>query len=566
MIATAVHSKVTQFIDDVCEGRIVVGKLIGLAVRRHVNDIERAETAGFPYRFDAIAASASCEFFPLVMRHTIGDHAGLPFELEPWQAFFCWSLFGWKRTSDGSRRFRKFFMSVARKNGKSTFAAGIAIMLASCDFNPITGTAEQVAEVILCATKKEQAEKVIYAEIDRMRTNSVWLTKKSSRINKQISFSENQGSIRCVGSDKPYDGLNPHAIIMDELHAWKEYHRKFYDTMQTGSGARRQPVIGTVTTAGDDLSHLWLEEHKYAAGILDGSIVDESFLAYPWEIDEDDNALDEANWAKANPNLGVSVKIDYIREQARQAATSNISLNRFTRYHCNRRVSSTEKAFNVEAWDACKRILSDWNRADAIGCGIDLGSRDDLAASAMCARFVIAEREGKPVYRYELQTFAYVSEESARDLTKAPYCDWVFNGFLKKSRYPIADLRDELIENCSRLHAGMVAYDPYNAQQIAEELKQEGLEPFRMAQNQSMFNEPIRDLMAAMEEVRLAHDGNPVLRWCVNNAVLHRDRTDKWMYDKASSSEKIDVIVAATMAFRVASVIPARASGKLFIT
>lgn len=565
MIASATQAKVSTFIDDVLSDRIVVGKLVKLAVRRHVRDMERQEDAGFPYRFDAMSATAACDFFPLILRHTIGDHAGLPFELEPWQAFFMWLLFGWKRTSDGSRRFRKFFLSVARKNGKSTFVAGIAVILAACDMNPKTGTAEQVAEVILCATKKEQVEKVIYAEIERMRAQSPWFAKMSTRINKQITFLENQGSIRCIGSDKPYDGLNPHGILMDEMHAWKEFHRKFYDTMQTGSGARSQPVIGTVTTAGDDLSQLWIEEHTYAIGVLDGSIVDESFLAYPWEIDEDDDPLDEAAWQKANPNLGISVKIDYLREQAIQAASSRINLNRFTRYHGNRRVSATEKAFDLDGWDSCRAVLSDWRTADAIGLGIDLGSRDDLAASAACARFVIHERDGKPVYRYELKTFAYVSEESSRDLTIKPYFDWIYQGFLKKSRFPIADLRDDLIQFCLDFSAKMVAYDPYNGQQIAEELTREGLEPFRMAQTHSLFNEPIRDLLQAMIDGRLAHDGNPVLRWCANNAVLHKDRTDRWMYDKKSSSEKIDVIVAATMAFRVASVIPARASGSLFI-
>src|SRR5690606_2241810 len=168
-------------------------------------------------------AAASVDFFPLMLRHSIGDFAGLPFELEPWQAFAVWCIFGWKRDDDNARRFRKVYWSMARKNGKSSVAAGFAILLAMMDINPNTSKPESVAEVILSATKKEQVEKVIYAEIDRMRMQSPEIKGLSSRENKQITFRHNQGSIRCVGSDKPYDGLNPHAVIKDELHAWREH-------------------------------------------------------------------------------------------------------------------------------------------------------------------------------------------------------------------------------------------------------------------------------------------------------------------------------------------------------
>lgn len=531
-----------------------------------MRDLSQQGEADFPYYFNERHAEGVCEFFPIVLRHSIGDFAGLPFELEGWQKFALWTLFGWKRAADDSRRFRKLFWSMARKNGKSSIASGIAIFLAMMDVNPVTGKPEEVAEVILAATKKEQVEKVIYAEIERMRLRSPFLEKASSRINKQITFKSNAGSIRCVGSDKPYDGLNPHAVLMDELHAWREHHRKFYDTMQTGSGYRRQPMIGTVTTAGDDTSHLWLEEYRYAQGVLDQTIKDESFFAYVFEIDEDDDPLDEATWIKANPNLGVSVKLDYLRDQAKQAASSKLSLNRFTRYHCNRLVSSMEKAFDLEQWDKCRGEFSDWHQADAVGAGVDLGGRDDLAAWAMAARFELdEERDGKPVYRYEIRTQAYIAADTERDLTAQPFANWVYSGLIQKCKYPTANLRDDLIEEVGEYGVHAVAYDQYNAQQFGDDLTEEGITAARMAQNFSMFNEPIRDFMQAMKDGRITHNGNPLLRWCAGNAIISRDRNDRWMFDKRSSSEKIDPIVAMIMAFRMASLAPARPRGQMYL-
>lgn len=567
MIASATIEKVESYIYGVLSGEIVTGELSRLAVERHAKDLARIGDQDFPYHFNARHGEVACDFFPLMLRHSIGDFAGLPFELEPWQALAIYVIFGWKRDSDDSRRFRKVFWSMARKNGKSSIAAGLALFLAMMDVNPITGKPEDVAEVILAATKKEQVEKVIYAEIERMRIRSTPIERMSTRINKQISFKHNHGTIRCVGSDRPYDGLNPHAIMIDELHAWGEYQRKFYDTMMTGSGARRQPMTITLTTAGDDKSYIWRDEHKYAAGIVRGDIADETVFCYSFEIDENDDPLDEANWVKANPNLGVSVKVDYLREQATMAASSAVALNRFTRYHGNRLVTSTEKAFDLAAWDACAGVLSDWSEADAIGGGVDLGGRDDLAAWAMVARFLLAiDDDGNNTYRYEGKVQAYIARDATRDLTLQPFATWCHDGKIIVCQYPIADLKAGLIEECQAHGVHSVAYDPYGAQQLGDELTAEGILAARMAQNYSMFNEPIRDMMQIIKDGRFTHSGNPLLRWCCGNACVVRDRNDRWMFDKRESSDKIDPTVALTMAFRMASLAPQQAGGNIFIS
>ncbi len=565
MISDTFNSTLQGYIDGVMDGSLIVSKAVRAAVERHVKDLGRQSTAEFPYHFDKALAAKVCRFFPTMLRHSIGRYAGMPFELSPFQVFCKANIFGWLRDSDNTRRFRRAYRSYARKNGKSTDVAGESIYMAGFDRNPVKDRIEPVAQVVLAATKREQVSKVIFAEAKRMVERSPLVEKKSRFVRQELRFHTNDGEIITTGSDKPFDGLNPHCVQLDELHAWREHHREFYDTMMTGSGSRDQPLISIITTAGDDNSHLWLEVYNYAKAVAMGTVEDDSFFSFIAELDDGDDPFDESLWIKANPNVGISITLDYLRQQATEAKTSAVATNRFTRYHCNRIVSCTEKAFDLGKWDSCEGALSDWNDADAVGIGVDLGARDDLAALGLCARFPVGERDGMPVYRYEVQVKTYIGDDSRRDLSKMPFCDWIYRGFLAKNRYPIANLRDDLIEKAAIFYAKNVAYDPYNGQQLAEELTQEGLVPVRMPQNHSMFNEPIRDLMAVIDEKRLTHDGNPVLRWSVNNAILYRDRKDLWMYDKKSSSEKIDPIVAVTMAFRMAFLAPARASGELFI-
>ena len=568
MIASNALSAVDSYITDVMDGNVVVCKKTRAAVERHLRDLDRQSTPDFPYHFDANHASVAIDYFSLMLCHSIGKFQGLPFALEPWQAFGVAMIHGWKRDHDNSRKYRRVYWSTARKNGKSTWAAGEAMQLASMDVNPDTGNVESVAEVILCATKIEQVKKVIYAELLRMRERSRWVKDASTAINQQITFTHNDGSIRCVGSDKPYDGLNPHVVIKDEVHAWQKHHRGFYDTITTGGGTRSQPLEITVTTAGSNKSEIWQEEYKHLSKVLAGTVVDEALFAWVFEIDEDDDALDEANWIKANPNLGVSVGIDYLKEQAIKAVDDKVALNRFTRYHGNRQVSSTEQAFDMAQWDACVGELSDWKESAAVGAGADLGARDDLAASATVAKFPMGEtdEDGKDLYRYEIKCRPYMAEDTTRDLQQNPIAKFIYDGHLRVCKYPIAELRADLIGDCKKQRVGTVAYDPYNGQALGEDLESEGIAIGRMAQNFSSFNEPITTFRQAVKDGRVRHDGNPILRWCIENAVLAIDRRGFVMFDKESSEDKIDIAVAVVMAFWRCEMTPARETGPLFIS
>jgi phage terminase large subunit-like protein len=558
---------VDKYVDDVLNDRVLACVSVKGTVERYLKDIERQGTEAFPFVMSENIGSACCDFFPAVLRHSIGKMAGESFELEPWQIFGIYNIFGWKRLEDNSRRFRRFFWSMARKNGKSCMGSGFAILGGMADVNPITRKPESVAEVLLCATKIDQVRKVMYAEIERMRLQSEHVKSLSTAINKQVTFAHNGGSIRCIGSDKPFSGLNPHMILMDEKHEWREHHRKFYDTMMTGSGNRVQPLIGDFTTAGDDTSQLWQEDYDYATGVARGDFEDETYFSYIFELDEDDDPLDESLWIKANPNLGVSIPVQYLREEAAQAKTSPVALNRFTRFHCNRKVSSFERFILANDWDNNAEELSDWSNADAITAGVDLGGRDDLASIGVVARFPIQEDdEGRTIWRYEAFSRSFIVDETYRDLNKQPWAGWVAQNQLSVRRYVVSALRDELLRLADQFGIRAVAYDPYNAAQLGDELSQAGLEVLKMPQNPYHFHEPMEELGASIREHRFRPDKtDPILRWCALNMMTTTNAQGKMMPDKRNSSEKIDAIVAVLMGLRLSMLAPSRPSGSLFI-
>lgn len=547
---------VDKYVSDVLSGRAVACKSIIGACQRHIDDLGKQNTDEFPYYFDESHADKMIRFFPAMVQHSIGLHEGKPFELLPWQAFAIASIFGWKKIETGGRRFNKAYLSVARKNGKSSLAAAICHLAAGFDVNPLTGKPEGVAQVVIAATKKEQAEAVTMAECVRMRESSKNMKGRSSYKNRMISYSHNGGTIRTVGSDRPFDGLNPSLVVIDELHAFRDQGKQveFLDTMKTGSGARIQPLYMVTTTAGTTSSTIWLQEYRYATQVARGEFSDDSYFSLSYELDEDDDALDESNWMKANPCLGVTVSKEFLREQARPAQSgSSDALRRFERYHGNRLVSSTAGAFNMDHWRLCEKEidLSRWRDAVCVGAGVDLGGRNDLAAWAMVAKFDSGHvgADGQPEYIYEGIARAYISPNSPRDMTAEPFPEFIQAGDLVVTENPISALESDLLRESQAVGGYELAFDPYQAQRTSEFFRENGMLPVIMPQTCAHFNAPIEEIRACIRDSRLGHDGGKLLQWCVGNAVVVEDKQNRMMLNKKESSEKIDPLVAFTMAF-----------------
>lgn len=566
--------------DGVTSGRIVTGRLARLAVWRYLDDLEHAHERGYVFEADKAVEFLN---FSMLCCHTQGEWAGKPFIPEPWQAFCDWNLFGWRRADDGTRRFRKDYEAVARKNGKTTRCSPKCLYLSLMD-NPI----ENGAQGYCVATKEDQA-KLLFDEIKRSIDKSPAIKNYCQKFQKRIVFPSTQSYMQVLGSDSDsQDGFNPHFIVRDELHAWRERHRGLKEKLDTGFGSRRQPLMITITTYGDDQSVIWIEEHDYAVKVLEsvitGQVVDDTLFAYVAAIDSKeqscyrcqgpscvwcggtgtipaDDPLDERCWIKANPNLGVSTKIDRLREAANEARHQPTKMNAFLRYHCNVQVTATEKAISADAWKACEGELSDWSTADRIHGGFDLGRSNDMAGAAIMAMWRIEDDDGVEFTRYELRGHAWTCRGRHEDVQTPHVAALIARGFVSEcdgDQVLFSDVEEWIVAQ-SGVHAVRTwAFDPDNAMQMGQRLENEhGLKVFPLPQNPMRYNEPTRTLLRALTEVHtvngqpmraFVHDGNPLLTWHFTNLVVRRNAKDQLMPDKGSSPQKIDAAVSGLMA------------------
>jgi phage terminase large subunit-like protein len=344
--------------------------------------------------------------------------------------------------------------------------------------------------------------------------------------------------------------------------------------MVTGSASRTQPLQIEITTFGDDQSEIWLETLQLCKSISLGSVVDESKFVFIAAIDDEDDPFDENCWIKANPNLGISVSLDYLQQQATDAKNKPSFKKTFLSKHMQRITSSSQRAIEKDTWDAAKDVLSDWKLADAIGLGIDVGARDDFAAFGTCARFlvgeetIIDEKDGEkvvPVYRYEIKAKAYIASDTLRDLTAEPFASWIYGDKMHSHQQPLIKMRTDILRDMEDFGITTAAYDPSNAKLLAEEIISEGFQAVSMAQKAYMFNEPIREFLHLLKIGLIKHDGHPVLSWMACNAIIVADADGKWRFDKGNSNDKIDMIVAIVMAFRVCQLAPTRSTGSMFL-
>lgn len=592
--------QVERYINGVLDGDIVAGRRVRQAVERHVYDLENGGSRGL--YFDEDKAAASILWFPISLRHVEGEWAGQPVELTDNQAFIAWSLFGWRR-ADGCRRFRHAYITCGRKWGKSTVAAGLGLQLLTFD-DPL----EHGAQVYCAATKEDQA-KIVFRVASAMADGSPEIKRQVNVLAKSIVTKKNafqtNSFFKPLGSDsRTSDGFNVHAAVLDEIHEWGDHHKGLWDKLNTAHGSRRQPLIITITTAGDDMSKLWLEVDRLNCQVLDNYDADEppgdhrfAFIARmdekracdcggldvcrkcdgSGEIPEDD-PFDEANWPKANPNYPITPKREFMQEQAADAKLSPANLHVFKRYHANVLVSSLDKAIDDDLWKRARGEFSDWADADAICGGWDMGGQDDMAAIGLCARFETGlfetdpktgEMTNQPLYRYEVDSMAFLNPEADRDVSKEPFAGWTNEGLLKISRFEINEMRQQIVQEWRDNHVRTWAYDPANSRDFAQSLEPEGIEAFKFFQNAGMWTEPITNFLALLRKGRIRHDGNGLLAWAASNLVIvnmSRKASIQVMPDKSSSPEKIDPIVAVIMAFRCAQVAPQRSKGDLFVT
>lgn len=511
-------------------------ELVRLARERQKRDLIELPKKGFV--FDESRAKRVVNFFERNLYHSKGEWAGDAFLLEPWQKRdIIYPAFGWV-DQKGIRRFKVIYMELPRKNGKSTLFSGIGNYCFIADQEP-------GAEVYTAATKKDQA-KIVHDEAVRMVKKSPVLSDIVTVYRNNMNIFETASKFEPLGADsQTLDGLNTHCALIDELHAHK--NRLLYDLLLTSIGARRQPLIASITTAGYDRHSVCYELRDYSEKILRQILEDDSFFCYVTTIDDDDDWRDPKTWAKANPNLNISIKQSYLEDQLKKALASNAYENTFKRLHLNIWTEQDVRWLKMEAWDQCSKpiLKEDLYRRECF-VGLDLSSTKDISA----ASFVFPNSDGSvdTFYRF------WVPEENMRERglkDRVPYEDWARQGLISPTPGNVIDydyIRKEIVELAEQFRIREVAIDSWNAQHIMTQLDGDGLTVVPMRQGWATLSAPSKELEAYVLKGRLNHGANPVIRWMASNVAVETDAAGNIKPSKKVSTERIDGIVALVMA------------------
>lgn len=528
----------------VLRGEVVVGKYVRLAVERHYRDLIDGSKRGLQFSVDH--AWHIIRYIERYFVHIKGGLAGQPIHLDPWQKFFTAVLYGWRRI-DGRRRFTRAYEEVARKNGKSTWKGPQGAYLFMMD-------GEAGAEVYAVATTREQAMTVFKPAFENFKR---W-AKKSAGMARSFRIFEglNQERIESGASVfKPIasnadaqDGFNPSAVLFDELHAQKS--REQWDVLESGFGARQQPLLSAITTAGFIQDGICTEIRGYLISVLDGVRQDDDVFGYIYTIDEGDDPFAEKNWIKANPSLGSAKTIDYMRGMARKAKALPSALANFKTKDLNVWCNDAEGWLDLAVWDKgakkfCKELLAG---RECYG-GLDLASTRDLTAFTLV--FPPGEAGGDWYVMVWVWCPEVKIEEQADDA--APYARWRAEGWISATPGNVTDyqpVREAIVSACATYDVREIGFDRWNAQQLSNELLDAGVPLVEVPQNTGGMYPGSRKLEELIYAKRLRHGGNPVLRWAAGNVSLLYDSNDNFRPDKKRSKPKgrIDPVVATVMA------------------
>lgn len=506
-----------QYARDVLNGKILACKSIQLACQRHFNDLKISLDKDYPYRFDRELAERACRFVQL-LPHSSGDLAGQKLKLEPWQAFAFSSIFGWVTKKTKKRRFREAYIRVARKNGKSFFAAGIGTYMFCAD-------GENSAEVYCGATTMAQAKKVFTPA----RQMADRLPSLRSKFNISVwvdSLTRPDGSLFAPIAGKPGDGDSPHCAIIDEYHEHDTDH--MYEAMTLGMGARSQPLTLIITTAGTSLESPCYDKDKQVKEMLNGHVPNERLFGLIYELDEGDDWTDSTNFIKANPNLDVSISFDDLLAEMEVAKQVPRKVNAFKTKRLNIWVSGKAAFYNMTQWHAAadKSLRYEDFAGEDYYLGLDLAQRLDLNAGV---GVFVREIEGKKHY-YCISPKFWVPEDTVRSTdpkiakTADRYVKFVEMGALEATDGAEADYREILasiidLQEINKVRISEIPIDPSGATALSHELQDHGFEPISIRQDYTNMSPPMKELEAALAGGRFHHDGNPVLSWCISNVI-----------------------------------------------
>lgn len=503
--------------------------------------------------WDEQAAQAAIDFFPRYLRHTEGEWAGRPFVLAPWQRDdIIRPVFGWKR-SDGTRLIRLVWLEVPRKNGKTELAAGVSLLT-------LLGDAEPAGQVYSMAVDKDQA-KIVFRKAGVMIGYADQLRRHLEVYTTSIFCPELLAAFKPLSAGpKGKHGFSPSAAIGDEVHEWDAGGAELADVVHKGTAARRQPLELYITTAGVAGEGWAWEMHELAKQLIAGDVTDPTMHAVIYAASEEQDWKSENTWRAANPNYGVSVKIDYFRTEADKAIRSPRAENNFKRFHLNLWTEQTVRWLPMgdPGWKGCTEQREDphyWKRLPALMArrrcfgGLDLSLTKDV--TSLCWAFPpdLTFKRWIFLWRFWLPADTVADEPLTRRVRYESFRD---QGVLELTNGNVVDygvVRAGINADAKAFDVQWLGADPYNASHLLMQLRDDDGLPVEFFRQGFLSMSP-----AAKQFERLVlgnemeHGGNPMATWMARNAIVMRDAAGNIKPDKGKAAEKIDGIVAAVMA------------------
>lgn len=522
----------TQYAQDVLSRKIIACEFVKLACERFFDLMDRDE-----YEFRPDKVQTVVDFFS-ILKHYTGRHAGTAFNLEPWQIFIVASVYGFYVKEDDSRLVKSVYLELGRKNGKSAFASGLCLY-------HLVGDGEMDAEVDLAANSKKQAGISF-----RMCSNFVKgidpKGKYLSSYRDKITFEKALSVLNVMAADdSKLDGFNASMYLLDEYHAAKNGRLK--DVFQSSQGMRDDPMAVIITTAGFDKLGPCYQYRTMCTEVLKGIKTDDTLFAIIYTLDQDDDWKDEKVWIKSNPNLGVTVKANYIREQVQKAMNSpseevgiktknlNLWCDAETVWIPEHYILDSSKPVNIE----------DFRDQEAYA-GIDLNSTSDLASVAL----LIPTAEA-----YYFKMHYYLPEAALKEKRfKELYGEWRRRGLITITPGNVTDydyILNDLLEINKILYLSKIGYDAWNSTQFVINAEDKGLPMEPVSQSIGNFNRPTKEMERLILSNHAVIDNNEINRHCFRNVVMARDRNGNIKPSKQYDEKKIDGVISALMSLGV---------------
>nr|DAV18612.1 MAG TPA: Large Terminase [Bacteriophage sp.] len=520
------------YAEQVRFGEILVCEYVRLAVERYYADLDRALDKG--WYFDKKAAMRAIHFIEK-LKHTKGEWAGQRFRLEPWQQFVLWNIFGWKN-ADGTRRFRYAYIEIARKNGKTALSAGIGLYMLFAD-------GESRPEVYSAATVKDQAKICFSDAVEIVKATD--LKNYLTPYRNSIVYELKGGTMKPLSSDYgTHDGLNPSCGIIDEFHAHKD--SGMFDVIKSAFGARRQPLMFIITTAGFDKSGVCYAYRENVIKVLRGVNEDDSLFGIIYTLDDKSEWDDPKMWIKANPNLGVSLSTDYLADQVKDAKNRPEAVRNVMTKNVDLWVDAERTWILDDAWQKC---IGTTDPADLKGCacwgGLDLSNVSDITA------YVLLFHEND---RFQLQPHFWIPEEKMLEKIRKEninYDKWAAEGYVTVTPGNVIDydfVKADILRIVADYDLRTSAYDRWNSSQTIIDLQNEGMECNPFGQGYGSMSAPTKEFEKLVLTGKIEHFSNPVLRWMLASTLVKTDPAGNIKPDKEKSTQKIDGIVASIMA------------------